>query len=220
MNANELYEKLQQIGKPLVHVESLVSTMQLEIPVEEIEKHIELFGVNFLLVEVVRYTFDGFLSPEYQPYIDKFIAENELDEDVILNIRNKTSSDIGLVNVGFNLNGCILGLTHTDEWMEHLFHLVKFITDSEKREKSRNFWTEQDKIKEQKVLEKQAKEKEREVMIQQVEDLTNTDDFKLCKTKGEILLFWEKNIPDLYKTLSRTFMETMSKKYISILRGS
>ena len=31
MNANELYEKLQQIGKPLVHVESLVSTMQLEI---------------------------------------------------------------------------------------------------------------------------------------------------------------------------------------------
>ena len=55
MNANELYEKLQQIGKPLVHVESLVSTMQLEIPVEEIEKHIELFGVNFLLVEVVRY---------------------------------------------------------------------------------------------------------------------------------------------------------------------
>lgn len=84
MNANELYEKLQQIGKPLVHVESLVSTMQLEIPVEEIEKHIELFGVNFLLVEVVRYTFDGFLSPEYQHYIDKFIAENELDEDVIL----------------------------------------------------------------------------------------------------------------------------------------
>ena len=70
------------------------------------------------------------------------------------------------------------------------------------------------------LFEKQAKEKEREVMIQQVEDLTNTDDFKLCKTKGEILLFWEKNIPDLYKTLSRTFMETMSKKYISILRGS
>jgi hypothetical protein len=67
--------------------------------------------------------------------------------------------------------------------------------------------SEQDKIKEQKVLEKQAKEKEREVMIQQVEDLTNTDDFKLCKTKGEILLFWEKNIPDLYKTLSRTFMK-------------
>lgn len=32
MNASELYEKLQQIGKPLVHVESLVSTMQLEIP--------------------------------------------------------------------------------------------------------------------------------------------------------------------------------------------
>ena len=54
MNANELYEKLQQIGKLLVQVESLVSTMQLEIPVEEIEKHIELFGVNFLLVEVVR----------------------------------------------------------------------------------------------------------------------------------------------------------------------
>lgn len=156
MNANELYEKLQQIGKPLVHVESLVSTMQLEIPVEEIEKHIELFGVNFLLVEVVRYTFNGFLSPEYQHYIDEFIAENELDEDVILNIRNKTSSDIGLVNVGFNLNGCILGLTHTDEWMEHLFHLVKFITDSEKREKSRNFLSEQDKIKEQKVLEKRV----------------------------------------------------------------
>ena len=84
MNANELYEKLQQIGKPLVHVESLVSTMQLEIPVEEIEKHIELFGVNFLLVEVVRYTFDGFLSPEYQHYIDEFIAENELDEDVMV----------------------------------------------------------------------------------------------------------------------------------------
>lgn len=89
-----------------------------------------------------------------------------------------------------------------------------------KTRESRNFCLEQDKIKEQKVLEKQAKEKEREVMIQQVEDLTNTDDFKLCKTKGEILLFWEKNIPDLYKTLSRTFMETMSKKYISILRGS
>ncbi|MEG0500273.1 MAG: pyruvate kinase, partial [Rikenellaceae bacterium] len=48
----------------------------------EIEKHIELFGVNFLLVEVVRYTFNGFLSPEYQHYIDEFIAENELDEDV------------------------------------------------------------------------------------------------------------------------------------------
>nr|WP_317187982.1 hypothetical protein [Acinetobacter gerneri] len=125
-----------------------------------------------------------------------------------MNIRNKTSSDIGLVNVGFNLNGCILGLTHTDEWMEHLFHLVKFITDSEKREKSRNFLSEQDKIKEQKVLEKQAKEKEREVMIQQVEDLTNTDDFKLCKTKGEILLFWERT----FLTYTKLYPELLWKQ--------
>lgn len=44
MNANELYEKLQQIGKPLVHVESLVSTMQLEIPVEEIENTLNFSG--------------------------------------------------------------------------------------------------------------------------------------------------------------------------------
>ncbi len=68
--------------------------------------------------------------------------------------------------------------------MEHLFHLVKFITDSEKREKSRNFLSEQDKIKEQKVLEKQAKKRERKCMIQQVEDLTNTDDFKIMQNEG------------------------------------
>ena len=66
----------------------------------------------------------------------------------------------------------------------------------------------------------QEKEKAREDMIKKVEELTNCDKFKILKSNGEMLLFWENSIPDLYKTLSRTFMEKMARKYISVVRNS
>lgn len=220
MNANELYEYLKNIGKPLIHVESVEATMQMDIPLEEIDKYIEIIGVNFLLVEILKVQFDDSFFKENKRYIDEYIRENESDKKEILSLKEKKSSDIGMVSIGFNINGCILALTHTDLWMEHLIQLIKFISDKEENEDNANYWEEQNKIREQKYLEKQEKEKEKENMIQKVEELTNCDRFQNFKTKGEMLLFWENNIPDLYKTLSRTFMEKMARKYISIVRSS
>ena len=54
MNANELYEKLKNIGIPLIHVESVEATMQMDISIEEIDRHIEMLGAKFLLVEVLK----------------------------------------------------------------------------------------------------------------------------------------------------------------------
>lgn len=220
MNANELYEKLKKIGKPIIHVDSVEATMNMDISIEELDKHIEILGVNFLLVEILKVDSNDLFSKENKSYIDDYINQNIDDKKTILSIKEKKPTDIGMVSIGFNLNGCVLAFTHIDEWMEHLIQLAKFISDKRESEDSNNYWEEQNKIREQKFLEKQEKEKEKEDMIQRVEELTNCDRFQNFKTKGEMLLFWENNIPDLYKTLSRTFMEKMARKYISIVRGS
>lgn len=220
MNANELYEKLKTIGKPIIHVDSVEATMNMDISIEELDKHIEILGVHFLLVEILKVDSNDLFSKENKSYIDDYINQNIDDKKTILSIKEKKPTDIGMVSIGFNLNGCVLAFTYIDEWMEHLIQLVKFISDKRESEDSNNYWEEQNKIREQKFLEKQEKEKEKEDMIQRVEELTNCDRFQEFKTKGEMLLFWENNIPDLYKTLSRTFMEKMARKYISIVRGS
>ncbi|WP_436658866.1 hypothetical protein [Acinetobacter sp. P1(2025)] len=220
MNANELYEKLKKIGKPIIHVDSVEATMNMDISIEELDKHIEILGVHFLLVEILKVDSNDLFSKENKSYIDDYINQNIDDKKTILSIKEKKPTDIGMVSIGFNLNGCVLAFTHIDEWMEHLIQLAKFISDKRESEDSNNYWEEQNKIREQKFLEKQEKEKEKEDMIQRVEELTNCDRFQNFKTKGEMLLFWENNIPDLYKTLSRTFMEKMARKYISIVRGS
>lgn len=220
MNANELYEKLKTIGKPIIHVDSVEATMNMDISIEELDKHIEILGVHFLLVEILKVDSNDLFSKENKSYIDDYINQNIDDKKTILSIKDKKPTDIGMVSIGFNLNGCVLAFTYIDEWMEHLIQLAKFISDKRESEDSNNYWEEQNKIREQKFLEKQEKEKEKEDMIQRVEELTNCDRFQEFKTKGEMLLFWENNIPDLYKTLSRTFMEKMARKYISIVRGS
>lgn len=220
MNANELYEKLKKIGKPIIHVDSVEATMNMDISIEELDKHIEILGVHFLLVEILKVDFIDIFSKENKSYIDDYINQNIDDKKTILSIKEKKPTDIGMVSIGFNLNGCVLAFTHIDEWMEHLIQLAKFVSDKRESEDSNNYWEEQNKIREQKFLEKQEKEKEKEDMIQRVEELTNCDRFQNFKTQGEMLLFWENNIPDLYKTLSRTFMEKMARKYISIVRGS
>lgn len=220
MNANELYEKLKTIGKPIIHVDSVEATMNMDISIEELDKHIEILGVHFLLVEILKVDSNDLFSKENKSYIDDYINQNIDDKKTILSIKEKKPTDIGMVSIGFNLNGCVLAFTYIDEWMEHLIQLAKFISDKRESEDSNNYWEEQNKIREQKFLEKQEKEKEKEDMIQRVEELTNCDRFQEFKTKGEMLLFWENNIPDLYKTLSRTFMEKMARKYISIVRGS
>lgn len=220
MNANELYEKLKKIGKPIIHVDSVEATMNMDISIEELDKHIEILGVHFLLVEILKVDSNDLFSKENKSYIDDYINQNIDDKKTILSIKEKKPTDIGMVSIGFNLNGCVLAFTHIDEWMEHLIQLAKFISDKRESEDSNNYWEEQNKIREQKFLEKQEKEKEKEDMIQRVEELTNCDRFQEFKTKGEMLLFWENNIPDLYKTLSRTFMEKMARKYISIVRSS
>ena len=220
MNANELYEKLKKIGKPIIHVDSVEATMNMDISIEELDKHIEILGVHFLLVEILKVDSNDLFSKENKSYIDDYINQNIDDKKTILSIKEKKPTDIGMVSIGFNLNGCVLAFTHIDEWMEHLIQLAKFVSDKRESEDSNNYWEEQNKIREQKFLEKQEKEKEKEDMIQRVEELTNCDRFQNFKTKGEMLLFWENNIPDLYKTLSRTFMEKMARKYISIVRGS
>lgn len=220
MNANELYEKLKTIGKPIIHVDSVEATMNMDISIEELDKHIEILGVQFLLVEILRVDSNDLFSKENKSYIDDYINQNIDDKKTILSIKEKKPTDIGMVSIGFNLNGCVLAFTYIDEWMEHLIQLAKFISDKIESEDSYNYWEEQNKIREQKFLEKQEKEKEKEDMIQRVEELTNCDRFQGFKTKGEMLLFWENNIPDLYKTLSRTFMEKMARKYITIVRGS
>ncbi|MGR3979003.1 hypothetical protein FW754_15330 [Acinetobacter sp. 1207_04] len=213
MNANELYENLKNIGKPLIHVESIEATMHMNIPVEEIDKYIEIIGVNFLLVEILRFDFSDVFSQKNKRYIAEYIIENKADEKLILSIKEKKPSDIGMVSIGFNLNGCILALTHTDKWMEHLIHLIEYISNKEESEDNYNYWEEQNKIKEQKKLEK-------ENMIRKVEELTNSDIFKKLKTKSEMLVYWESNISDIYNTLSRSFMEKMAGKYITIKRNS
>lgn len=220
MNANDLYEKLKKNGLPLIHVDSVEATMHMDISVNELDKYIEILGVNFLLVEVLKIDSSDLFSKKNKPYIDEYISQNEKDKKTILEIKEKKLTDIGMVSIGFNLNGCILSFTHTDEWMEHLIQLVKFISDKIENEDSNSFWEEQNKIREQKYIEKQEREKEKEEMIKKVEDLTNCDRFNEFKTKGEMLLFWENNIPELYKILSRTFMEKMARKYISIVRNS
>lgn len=220
MNANELYEKLKKIGKPIIHVDSVEATMNMDISIEELDKHIEILGVHFLLVEILKVDSNDLFFEENKSYIDDYINQNIDDKKTILSIKEKKPTDIGMVSIGFNLNGCVLAFTHIDEWMEHLIQLAKFISNERESEDSNNYWEEQNKIREQKFLEKQEKEKEKEDMIQRVEELTNCDRFQNFKTKGEMLLFWENNIPDLYKTLSRTFMEKMARKYILIVRGS
>ncbi len=220
MNANELYENLKKSGKPIIHVESVEATMHMDIPIEEVNTYIEIMEVKFILVEVLKIDFGNLFSRENKNYISEYISENESDKKIILSIKEKKPSDIGMVSIGFNLNGCILALTHTDEWMEHLVQLIKFISNKKENELNNDYWAEQNKIREQKYLEKQEKEKAREDMIKKVEELTNCDKFKILKSNGEMLLFWENSIPDLYKTLSRTFMEKMARKYISVVRNS
>ena len=220
MNANELYENLKKSGKPIIHVESVEATMHMDIPIEEVNTYIEIMEVKFILVEVLKIDFGNLFSRENKNYISEYISENESDKKIILSIKEKKPSDIGMVSIGFNLNGCILALTHTDEWMEHLVQLIKFISNKKENELNNDYWAEQNKIREQKYLEKQEKEKAREDMIKKVEELTNCDKFKILKSNGEMLLFWENSIPNLYKTLSRTFMEKMARKYISVVRNS
>jgi len=226
MNANDLYASLKDIEKPLIHVESVEATMQMDIPISEIEKHIEILGVNFLLVEILQVEQLDFeissdlFSKENKQYIDEYISQNKIDKETILSIKEKNKSDIGMVSIGFNLNGCILAFTHTDEWMAHLIQLVKFISERKDSRDTNSYWEEQSQIREKANLERIAKEQQKEAMIKRVEDLTDCERFQNFKTKGEMLLFWENNIPDLYKTLSRTFMEKMARKYISIVRSS
>ena len=160
------------------------------------------------------------VKEEQKPKKDEYIIENQDEKNNILNIKKKNSSDIGMVSIGFLLNGCVLALTHTDEWMVSLMQLVKFITDKKESEGSYSYWQEQNKIREQAQLERKEKEEKKEEMIKKVEELTDCERFQNFKTKGEMLLFWENNIPDLYQTLSRTFMEKMARKYISIVRST
>ena len=80
MNANELYENLKNIGKPLIHVESIEATMHMNIPVEEIDKYIEIIGVNFLLVEILRFDFSDVFSQKNKRYIAEYIIENKADQ--------------------------------------------------------------------------------------------------------------------------------------------
>jgi len=226
MNANELYEKLKNIGIPLIHVESVEATMQMDISIEEIDQYIEILGAKFLLVEVLKIEqlewdiATDLFCKDNKNYIDEYIIENQDEKNNILNIKKKNSSDIGMISIGFLLNGCVLALTHTDEWMVSLMQLVKFITDKKESEGSYSYWQEQNKIREQAQLERKEKEEKKEEMIKKVEELTDCERFQNFKTKGEMLLFWENNIPDLYQTLSRTFMEKMARKYISIVRST
>ena len=226
MNANELYEKLKNIGIPLIHVESVEATMQMDISIEEIDQYIEILGAKFLLVEVLRVEqlewdiATDLFCEDNKKYIDEYITENNDEKNNILSIKRKNSIDIGMVSIGFLLNGCVLALTHTDEWMVSLMHLVKFITDKKENEGNYSYWEEQNKIREQAQLERKDKEEKKEKMIKKVEELTDCERFQNLKTKGEMLLFWENNIPDLYQTLSRTFMEKMARKYISIVRST
>ena len=73
MNANELYEKLKKIGKPIIHVDSVEATMNMDISIEELDKHIEILGVHFLLVEILKVDSNDLFSKENKSYIDDYI---------------------------------------------------------------------------------------------------------------------------------------------------
>ncbi|MFV5507239.1 helix-hairpin-helix domain-containing protein [Acinetobacter sp. 197] len=236
MNANQLYEKLQTIGIPIIYVDSVESSMNMNFPLEELDKHIEILEPKFLLVESLDLreqlnleSNDTNLLKEFfkenKRYINKYISENIDEKSKLAEINKKTVDDKGMITIGFNLNGCIISISCIDDWMISMSKILKYISDTKEEEENENqeidntnyfnmIRQEQEKIRK----ERENLQKEKDDMIEKVEKLTNCDSFKELKTTTEMLLFWEKNIPEIYKTLSRSFMEKMAKKYAAIKR--
>lgn len=235
MNVTQLYENLKNIGIPLIHVEKMNSSMDMDFPIEELDMYIKILEPKFLLVEILQPK--NFLDFEEEncrslkdvlkkdkKHIDEYLENNNIKKSILSEINTKTIDDIGMLVIGFSINGGILSISFSDDWMGILGSIFLFIEEKEKEEVERlNITGYMDRLRneqEQKNQEREKIQQAKDNMIEQVEQLSESEIFKELKTVAERILFWEKNIPELYKTLTRSFIEKMARKYGAAMKNS
>lgn len=232
MNANELYKKLLSLNIPIIHVDEVEATMNMSFPIGELEKHIGILNPRFLLVESLtlkeQLGLNG-LDAESEKdtffrknrkYINDYLESNPTEKKHLTEIKKKLLDDKGMITIGFVVEGCILSLVHIDEWAINLSSLVKFIEDSKEKEHEEavnsanmSYWEQASKERQAERLERARIEEEKEKMIDELEAISENESFKNIHTSAEIIVYWEKLYPDLYKTLSRSFTEKLARRY-------
>lgn len=237
MNANELYEKLLTLCVPIIHVEEVEATMNMKFPISELEKHIEILSPKFLLVESFTLREQLGLNEldaeternrffrEHRKYISEYIENDPSEKKNITEIKKKVCDDKGMVTIGFVVDGCILSLVYMDDWAINLSHLIEFIGKEKEKEKEEvvnsenlSYWENVNRERQAERLEKEKIEEEKEKMIDELERTSEGDSFKNIQTSAEIIVYWEKLFPNLYKILSRSFTEKLARRYAVINR--
>lgn len=229
----KIYEMLLQKGIPLVPVDNVESEIQIkmECPSVDLQIHIDNLKPKFLLIETIGITdLINFNETESQNVIKQFFSKNKsyLNDYLSLNPQSKSLihdiekisiHDIGFIDVGIIVDGVILSASATDEWFNELTQIIIYFNECAKLEEkeeielnNKNWYENLKKEAEESRKEKDHLQKEKEDFISVLEKLSETDEFQNLKTSKHVVLYWEKQHPNLYKILSRTFVSKLATK--------